>query len=110
MCHEANSVGLRNRMVTERLGDFLDDCSRVNEHCPHSHRDLSVVCDYTGQVEWPVMTVRIHCLSPFLSMRIFYVNFIFIQLLSFKCGGHSIFNQCDLLPKTQLQILHFSSC
>ena len=109
MCHEENSVGLRNRMVTERLGDFLGDCSRVNEHCPHSHRDLSVVCDCKGPVEWPVMTVRIHYLSPFLSMCIFYVNFIFIQLLSLKCDSHSIFNQCDFIPKTQLQILHFSS-
>ena len=104
MCHEANSVGLRNRMVTERLGDFLDDCSRVNEHCPHSHRDLSVVCDCMGPVEWPVMTVRIHYLSPFLSMR------FHIHSTSFKCNGHPIFNQCDLLTKTQLQILHFSSC
>ena len=48
MGHAANSVDLCNQMVTARLDDFLDDCLRVSEHCPHSHRDLSVVCDCKG--------------------------------------------------------------
>ena len=70
-----NSAGLCNQMVTGRLGDFLGDCSLVNERCPHLLRDLFAVCDCKGPVEWPVMTVRIHFLSPFLSMHIFHVYY-----------------------------------